>query len=63
MRSLYEESQSTEVTSISYPVAPRKNPDFRANNMLVTLTTNLFKLEISKHEQKLCIYSVNASYF
>jgi len=61
MRSLYEESQSTEVTSISYPVAPRKNPDFRANNMLVTLTTNLFKLEISKHEQKLCIYSVSVS--
>jgi len=55
------ESLSTEVTSISYPIAPRKNPDFRASNMLVTLTTNLYKLEISKHEQKLCIYSVSLS--
>ena len=52
------ESVSTELTSISYPVAPMKNPNYRANNMLVTLTTNLFKLEISKDEQKLCIYSV-----
>ena len=41
------ESQSTELTSISYPIAPRKNPDYRSSNMLVTLTTNLFQLEIS----------------
>ena len=53
------ESQSTELTSISYPIAPRKNPDYRSSNMLVTLTTNLFQLEISKQEQKLCIYAVS----
>ena len=31
----------------------------RSDNMLVTLTTNLFQLEISKQKQKLCIYSIS----
>ena len=44
--------------SIAYPSAPKHNQDLRSSNVSITLTTNLFQLEISKKENKLCIYSV-----
>ena len=50
---------SITATKFTYPMAPQKNSEFRNNNMIVHLTTNLLKLEISKSEQKLCIYSVS----
>ena len=60
-----KQSESTEtntqtalVPHISYPSAPPKNAGFRSKDMVVDLITNLLKLEISKKEQKLCIYSV-----
>ena len=40
------------------PSAPEKDQEFRKRDLVVSLTTNLLKLEISKQEQKLCIYSV-----
>ena len=42
-----------------YPAAPKKNPNLRGKDALVTLTTNLIQLKIDKKEQKLCIYSVS----
>ena len=51
--------RSTAVVKFVNPTAPTKNQSLRNNDMVVNLTTNLMKLEISKSEQKLCIYSVS----
>ena len=51
--------ESTEIVKFAQPQAPSKNTDLRRKDMLVELLTNLKKLEISKSEQKLCIYSVS----
>ncbi len=53
--------KSTAISKFINPSAPQKNPQFRNRDMIVNLTTNLLKLEISKSEQKLCIYSVSVS--
>ena len=52
-------SNSTGVTRYIIPPAPAKNESLRTRDMVVNLTTNLLKLEISKEEQKLLIYSVS----
>ena len=44
---------------ISYPSLPPRNNSLRAQDAIVDLTTNLMKLQISEHEQKLCLYSVS----
>ena len=51
--------RSTAVVKFVNPTAPTKNQSLRNNDLVVNLTTNLMKLEISKSEQKLCIYSVS----
>ena len=56
-----DSKSTTTMTSLTYPSAPKHNTDLRSSNMSVQLTTNLFQLEISKREQKLCIYSVSTS--
>ena len=56
-----DSKSTTTMTSLTYPSAPKHNNDLRSSNMSVQLTTNLFQLEISKREQKLCIYSVSTS--
>jgi len=53
------QGQSKKGALIPYPSAPKHNPELRSNNVLVTLSTNLFQFEISKSEMKLCIYSVD----
>jgi aubergine-like protein len=52
-------NDSNSIVKFSNPAAPSKNAIYRKNDMVVNLTTNLMKLEISKSEQKLCIYSVS----
>ncbi len=52
-------NDSTSIAKFVNPAAPSKNIDLRKNDMIVNLITNLMKLEISKSEQKLCIYSVS----
>ena len=44
---------------ISYPSLPSRNSSLRSHDAIVDLTTNLMKLQISEHEQKLCLYSVS----
>ena len=46
---------------IEYATCPKRNPELRTNHILVSLSTNLFQLEISKKEMKLCIYSVSVN--
>ena len=41
------------------PSAPERDQELRKRDLVVSLTTNLLKLEISKQEQKLCIYSAS----
>jgi aubergine-like protein len=52
-------NDSNAIVKFSNPAAPSKNQLLRKTDMVVNLTTNLMKLEISKSEQKLCIYSVS----
>ena len=52
-------NDSNSIVKFSNPAAPSKNLNLRKTDMVVNLTTNLMKLEISKSEQKLCIYSVS----
>jgi aubergine-like protein len=52
-------NDSNSIVKFSNPAAPSKNQLLRKTDMVVNLTTNLMKLEISKSEQKLCIYSVS----
>ena len=56
--SLDSSKNSIEVKQFINRCAPKKNQELRERNMAVSLTTNLLKLELSKSEQKLCIYSV-----
>ena len=51
--------KANAIAHIAYAKAPKKNENLRSNDTVVSLTTNLLKLEISKSEQKLCIYSVS----
>jgi hypothetical protein len=53
-----DSKSTTSYSTLTYAKAPRIDENFRRNNMSVKLTTNLFHLEISKRQQKLCIYSV-----
>ena len=54
-----KENEKKALVKYVYPKAPPKNSEFRKNNAIVDLTTNLMKLKISENEQKLCIYSVS----
>lgn len=55
------QTQSSDIIHISYAKAPKTHQELRSNDSVVSLTTNLLKLEISKSEQKLCIYSVSVT--
>ena len=59
MKTDSKDVQSKALVTLSYPMAPKKNQNLRNNDQIVNLSTNLLKLEISKQEQKLCIYSIS----
>ena len=58
---MQDSKNTTALAKFNYPSAPEKNNYLRNKDNIVNLTTNLLKLEISKSEQKLCIYSVTVS--
>ena len=58
---MQDSKNTTALAKFNYPPAPEKNNYLRNKDNIVNLTTNLLKLEISKSEQKLRIYSVTVS--
>ena len=56
---LPQSSKKENKSIISYPSLPLRNSSLRSHDAIVDLTTNLMKLQISEHEQKLCLYSVS----
>ena len=56
---LPQSSKKDNKSIISYPSLPSRNSSLRSHDAIVDLTTNLMKLQISEHEQKLCLYSVS----